>query len=160
MNRKIKFRGKRLDNGEWIYGDLIHIDKSDIGIVTDYDHWQGRRVDPETVGQFTGITDDSGKYVYEGDRLEAVYKYDKIGCNGGVDPDNDCICYGVVEFDNDSLQWCLNVSKAEYPIKQHIEEDDCSLVPLHIFGHEYGYNNCNLIVLGNRFDNPDLLNGK
>lgn len=159
MNRQIKFRGKRLDNGEWIYGDLIHIDKSDIGIVTDYDYWQGCRVDPETVSQFVGITDDSGRELYEGDILEANYKYDKLGRNGGVDPDNDCICYGVVEFDKGYLAWVINIFKCEYPMTEFVEEGGSETL-LNLFGHEYGYDNSNIKVLGNRFDNPDLLNGK
>lgn len=112
------------------------------------------------IEQFVGVTDEHGNEVFEGDVLEADYKYDRLGYNGGVDPDNDCICYGVVEFDNDALQWVLNIHKAEYPISKQIEEDGCSLVPLQIFGHEYGYDNCNLKIIGNRFDTPSLISDK
>lgn len=153
MERQIKFRGKNRYHKKWLYGNLSQYGDGSFGI-------DGVPVETDSVGQFVGVTDEHGKEVFEGDVLEADYKYDRLGYNGGVDPDNDCICYGVVEFDNDALQWVLNIHKAEYPISKQIEEDGCSLFPLQIFGHEYGYDNCNLNIIGNRFDNPDLLNGK
>lgn len=178
MERKIKFRGKRIGNGEWVVGDLLHIaggcliyfgsdtdttepdiEKSN-PIAVEFFKDEIAVVAPDTIGQFTGITDEHGNEVFEGDILEADYKYDLLGYNGGVDPDNDCICYGVVEFDNDALQWVLNIHKAEYPISKQIEEDGCSLFPLQIFGHEYGYDNCDLKIIGNRFDNPSLISDK
>lgn len=153
MERQIKFRGKNRYRKEWLYGNLSQYGDGSFGI-------DGVPVETDSVGQFVGVTDEHGREVFEGDVLEADYKYDLFGYNGGVDPDNDCICYGVVEFDNDALQWVLNIHKAEYPISKQIEEDGCSLFPLQIFGHEYGYDNCNLKIIGNRFDTPDLLNGK
>lgn len=151
--RQIIFRGKNRYRKEWLYGNLSQYGDGSFGI-------DGVPVETDTVGQFVGITDESGKEVFEGDILEANYKYDSIGNLGGVVPDNDCICYGVVEFDNDTLQWVLNIYKAENPIRQQIEEDDCTLFPLHIFGHEYGYDNCNLKIIGSIHDTPELLNEK
>lgn len=153
MERKIAFRGKNRYRKEWLYGNLVQYKDGSFSI-------DGVPVESDSVGQFVGITDENGKEVFEGDVLEADYKYDRLGYNGGVDPDNDCICYGVVEFDNDALQWVLNIYKAEYPISKQIEEDKCTLFPLHIFGHEYGYDNCNLKIIGNRFDNPSLISDK
>ena len=153
MLRKIVFRGKNRYRKEWLYGNLVQYKDGSFSI-------DGVPVETDSVGQFVGVTDEHGKEVFEGDVLEADYKYDQLGYNGGVDPDNDCICYGVVEFDNDALQWVLNIYKAEYPISKQIEEDGCSLFPLQIFGHEYGYDNCNLKIIGNRFDNPSLISDK
>lgn len=153
MTRQIKFRGKNRYRKEWLYGNLVQYKDGSFGI-------DGVPVETDSVGQFVGVTDEHGNEVFEGDILEADYKYDSIGNLGGVVPDNDCICYGVVEFDNDTLQWVLNIYKAEYPISKQIEDEECSLFPLQIFGHEYGYDNCNLKVIGNRFDNPELISDK
>lgn len=65
--REIIFRGKRIDNGEWVYGDLTRYSEEMSYITVDLLEHEIHQVRTETVGQYTGLQDRKESGIYEGD---------------------------------------------------------------------------------------------
>ena len=141
--REILFRGKRTDNGEWFYGYYTnaryYLDKKEMHIIFEqdvevYPHSEfagGEEVIPETVGQYTGLTDKNGRKIFEGDIVVFADFFD------------DKIHRGVVYW-CDSAFWF-----------------DCTETEGDEGMYSLAYISVNVLeVIGNSYDNPELLEVK
>lgn len=135
--REILFRGKRVDNGEWVFGSyafeprrkgafgqtISDLDQERHYIVSkkNYEYWE---VVPETVGQYTGLTDKNGKRIFEGDIVSSNKRKTWIGM-------------GEVWFGNSAF-WCGEREWAKLLRVVCLEDEQAE-------------------IIGNIHDNPELL---
>lgn len=147
MNREILFRGKRVDNGEWIYGDLLTpTDIMDVWEISENTGMGDRyEIDPETVGQFTGLTDKNGTKIFEGDILRGYdYPYLSEGhfnYYAEVIYFENCPAFGLYTFKNPNLDFVAGISHGNTDL---MEDWECEKWE----------------VIGNIFDNSKLLEEK
>lgn len=152
MSREILFRGKRKDNNEWIWGYLYRLsERLNPFIMFVNSNAESHEVIPETVGQFTGLTDKNGKKIFEGD----IVRY----C------DEDCYYYpeDCTEFFGKVVQECgaFGVgTQNELPLEL---ENWCSNNNFVSLWEIYWNLNCcdgelpMIEVIGNVYDNKELL---
>ncbi|WP_010276477.1 YopX family protein [Paenibacillus senegalensis] len=129
-----EYRGKRIDSKEWVHGYLIGDDVI-VGPIVEFDDEYFNteywyKVDPETVGQYTG----SKNRGYEGDIIS--YVEPERGEHGDIIGYNYYL--GVVEWDNERSGFILRCSN----------------------GNEWLEDLMNITIVGNRWDNPELLEAK
>ncbi|WP_110954765.1 YopX family protein [Anaerosinus massiliensis] len=138
--REIKFRGKRLDNGEWVYGYLVKM-FGQICIMDLNDENAVYPVNPKTVGQHTGLKDKHGKDIYEGD-IVAFTEYPGDNyyaeiCKSEQAPLN--WLYGYIKKPNSKV---MGISNGIYYSLRDIGE----------LGE--------VEIIGNIYENPELVEGQ
>lgn len=130
METRYLFKAKRLDNGEWVQGALLCHDADAATIFNQHPadgSLQGFEVDSSTICQCTGLKDKNGNLIWEND---IVFVSDADGCSGQMDT-------GVGKISFIEGLWYIEgrVQNGLYDI------DKCFQIE----------------VIGNKFDNPELL---
>lgn len=150
MIREIIFRAKQAHNGQWMEG-YFSKDYAGVAYITTLDGVSTGVVDESTLGQYTGLTDDNGVKIFEGDVVEC---WDDSADDPGWGLDRRHT--GVIEYASPSFSLAI---KTRFPnsisrtASRH--EIDGSYPNMKTYLDRW-VNAENIEVIGNRFDNPEL----
>ena len=154
--REHKYKAKRLDNGEWVEGYLWRSPQADyyirkeIGLA--YPKMNDFEIDPDTLCEFTGLTDRNGKYIWENDVIKTQHftnrPYSKYAKEKQF---NGYVYWKESKFNGDS-KYEEQIYSGEWDVK--IKQD------IGAFVHYSWGSLWDCEVIGNIFDNPELLEGK
>ena len=142
--RLIKFRGKHIVTGEWLYGSHFNDGGEQYILpnnILDIDEYEDKfEVNPDTVGEYTGLTDKYGNGIYEGDVV-------KRHCSAyGLDDT------GIVKFDNETAMFVLYCEEKIFAkklsfLKSETINDGYATI-IETFTYE---------IIGNIHDNPEMV---
>ena len=134
MNREIKFRGKRISNGEWLFGDLMHdnIGGCYVYPIESEELYKENAVLPDTVGQNTGLKDKNGVEIYEGD---IICSKDSMGQ----------LIYHEIFYEEKEGRFMAALSS-----NKEASFGVCSL-------SQYWIDKFEKVLVGNAYDNPELI---
>ncbi|RLC69281.1 MAG: hypothetical protein DRH97_00340 [Chloroflexi bacterium] len=145
MDDRFKFRGKRIDNGEWIIGSLVILPNGVHRI-----HWQPfpecttntyHAVEPKTVSQCTGLKDKNGKLIFEGDKVQ-VSLTDKIAEINKDDP----FCFDTKKINKTwTVEWVNFTTYTGWRLYGENRRFNIKLTQFTVY-------NCELEIIGNMYE--------
>ncbi len=137
MTREIKFRGKSIETGDWVYGSLWIREQDGKGtpgyLICEFGG-KTQLVDSKTVGQFTGLKDKNGKEIYEGD---------------------------ILGYPNRNIKRIVKFGRIWIDVEEYQQEAVCFFTtPNNEINSDTSFLELNDIqeIIGNIYENPELLN--
>ena len=124
--REILFRGKRLDDEGWEYGGYACTESKRAHIIYNQTHsinLEGHTVYPDTVGQYTGLTDKNGRKIFEGDIVKYTSGSECFYHKVVFETRNFCCYFGIVISDIETWGFGMEVPPSMFEVIGNIHDN-------------------------------------